>query len=160
MRKQILFSTLTVVLLLSLLALAFCTTQTFTVRGLTNYPITLSFNQNDYVSGSIVVSGGVTNAINFYITDPNGNNVVSYSDATQVSFSFTASSTGNYTVHMDNTGLLTKTVTFNYNDRAAVLGLPQYTFILLLVAIIVVIVVVIAVLLLLRRRPKEAPKTA
>jgi subtilase family serine protease len=108
------------------------------------------------------VTGGVSNAINFYITDPKGNNVVSYNDVTQVSFSFTASTTGNYTVYFDNRdGLFAKTVTFNYSDKTAALGLPQDTFILLLTIIIVIIVVVIAVLavlLLLRRRRKETPK--
>jgi hypothetical protein len=107
------------------------------------------------------VAGGVSNAINLYITDPKGNNVVSYNDVTQVSFSFTASTTGNYTVYFDNReGLFAKSVTFNYSDKTAVLGLPQDTFILLLAIIIVIIVVVIVVLLLLRRKPKEMPKTA
>jgi hypothetical protein len=160
MRKQVLLSTLTIVLLLSLVTLAYCTTQTFSVPKLTEYTTTLSFNQNDYISGSIVVAGGVSNAINFYITDPKGNNVVSHNDVTQVSFSFTASTTGNYTVYFDNRdGLFAKSVTFNCSDKTAVLGLPQDTFILLLAIIIVIIVVVIAVLLLLRRRPKETPKT-
>ena len=102
MRKQVLLSVLTIVLLLSLMTLAHCTTQTFSVPKLTEYTTTLSLNQNDYISGSIVVAGGVSNAINFYITDPKGNNVVSYNDVTQVSFSFTASTTGNYTVYFDN----------------------------------------------------------
>jgi ABC-type phosphate/phosphonate transport system permease subunit len=123
----------------------------------------LSFNQNDYVSGSIVVTGGASDAINFYITDPKGNNVVSYDDVTQKSFSFTASTTGNYTAYFDNReGLFAKSVTFSYSDKAAALGLPQDTFILLLTIIIViiavVIAVVIAVLLLLRQRRKETPK--
>ena len=108
------------------------------------------------------MTGGVSNAINFYITDPKGNNVVSYNDVTQVSFSFTASTTGNYTAYFDNReGLFAKSVTFSYSDKAAALGLPQDTFILLLTIIIVIIVVVIAVLavlLLLRRGRKETPK--
>ena len=163
MRKQILLSAFAIVLLLSLLALACCgLATTFSVPRLSEHTMTLSFNQNDYVSGSVVVTGGVSNAINFYITDPKGNNVVSYNDVTQVSFSFTASTTGNYTVYFDNRdGLFAKSVTFSYSDKTAALGLPQDTFILLLTIIIVIIVVVIAVLavlLLLRRRRKETPK--
>ena len=165
MRKQILLSAFAILLLLSLLALACCSLKTtFSVPKLTEYTTTLSFNQNDYVSGSIVVTGGVSNAINFYITDPRGNNVVSYNDVTQVSFSFTASTTGNYTAYFDNReGLFAKSVTFNYSDKTAVVGLPQDTFILFLeiiIVIIAIIVVVIAVLLLLRRRPKETSKTS
>ena len=163
MHKQILLSAFAIVLLLSLLPVACCSLKTtFSVPKLTEYTMTLSFNQNDYVSGSVVVTGGVSNAINFYITDPKGNNVVSYNDVTQVSFSFTASTTGNYTVYFDNRdGLFAKSVTLNYSVKTAVVGLPQDTFILLLTIIIVIIViiaVVIAVLLLLRRRRKETPK--
>ena len=165
MRKQVLLSAFAIVVLLSLLALACCSlATTFSVPKLSEHAMTLSFNQNDYVSGSVVVTGGVSNAINFYITDPKGNNVVSYNDVTQVSFSFTASTTGNYTVYFDNReGLFAKSVTFSYSDKTAALGLPQDTFNLLLTIIIVIIVAVtaavITVLLLLRLRRKETPKT-
>ena len=89
--------------------------------------------------------------------------MVSYNDVTQVSFSFTASTTGNYTVYFDNReGVFAKTVTFSYSAKTSELGLPPATFILLLTIIIAiiadVIAVVIAVLLLLRRRRRETPK--
>jgi len=172
MRKQIILPTFAIVLLLSLLALACCSLETtVNVPKLTEYTTTLSFNQNDYVSGSVVVKGGVSSAFNFYITDPNGNNVVSYNNVTQVSFSFKASTTGNYTVYFDNRDSPSaKSVTFSYSVKTATLGLPQNTFILLLtqgtfillttiIVIIVIIVAVIVAFLLLRRRRKETPKT-
>jgi hypothetical protein len=64
-------------------------------------------------------------------------------------------------VHFNNgDGLLAKTITFNYNDKTAVAGLPQVTFILVLTIVIVVIVIIIVAVLLLRRRPKETLKPA
>ena len=154
-------STFTIILLLSFVGLAYCSQTTFNVPALHQTTNTLSLNQGDYVSGSIVVAGGISNAINFHITDPSGNNVVSYNDVVQTSFSFTASSSGNYTVYFDNRGgAFAKSVTFDYSIKASILGIPQDTFILLLAIIIVIIVIIIAVLLVLRRRPKEAPKAA
>ncbi|HTY74789.1 MAG TPA: hypothetical protein VMD05_04405 [Candidatus Nanoarchaeia archaeon] len=58
---------------------------------------------------------------------------------TQVSFGFTVSTTGNYMMHFDNRdGALAKSATFNYNDKIAVFGFPQDTFILVLAIMIVI----------------------
>jgi hypothetical protein len=124
--SQILAITITLVVLLGFVALAVCTSQTFTAPGLQTTTTTINLNKGDVVSGSVNVSGGVGNDINFYISDPNGNNVVNLSHVTQFSFSFTAPSTGTYIVHFDNTiGLLQKSVTFTYNVTPSVVGLPQ-----------------------------------
>lgn len=158
MRKKILASTIAIIVLFSFVALAACTSQTFTVPGLQTTTTTLNFNKGDVVSGSVNVSGGLGNDINFYISDPNGNNVVNLSHVTQSSFSFTVSSTGTYTVHFDNSiGLLQKSVTFTYNITPSVVGLPQDTFIEILSIVIVAIAVVVVIVLVLSRRGKHGP---
>jgi hypothetical protein len=152
MRKQLCILTVTVIALLSIAALASCS-QTFTVPALHETTIQLSLNQGDAVSGSIVVSGGVDNEINFLITDPLSNNVASYSRTTQTSFSFQAQSSGNYTLHFDNSfGLLARSVTLDYKITPSVAGLPQGTFVLIAaVAVVVLIVAAMVIFVLLRR---------
>jgi hypothetical protein len=116
----------------------------------------LSLNQGDYVSGDINVSGGIGNDINFYITAPNGDNVVKFDRVTQTSFSFTAPTTGTYTMHFDNSiGLLSKSVTMDYKVKASVLGIPQDLFAELLSIIIVIVAIIVAAVLILTRRRKD-----
>jgi hypothetical protein len=161
MRKQILIAAFLMVLAISFVGLAYCSTQTYSVPARTDYQLILALHQNDQISGSIVVQGGVSNAINFFITDPSGNNVASYSAVTQTSFSFKAASSGNYTVHLDNRdGLLAKSVTFNYTDKPAILGLAFDTFILLAIIVVIVIVVVAVVAVLLTRGRSQTSKPA
>jgi hypothetical protein len=156
--KKILASIIVIIVLFSFVALAACTSQTFTVPGLQTTTTTLNLNKGNVVSGNVNVSGGVGNDINFYISDPNGNNVVNLSHVTQSSYSFTAQSTGTYTVHFDNTiGLLQKSVTFTYNTTPSVLGLPQDTFIEILSIIIVAIAVAAVIVLVLSHRGKRKP---
>lgn len=88
-------------------------------------------------SGSISVSGGSGNDINLYVTNPNGNTILSYDRATQTSFSFTASTTGSYTMHFDNSfsWFSSKSVTLNYTIAEAILGLAPEIFYLLIIII-------------------------
>jgi hypothetical protein len=72
-----------------------------------------------------------------------------------VSFSFSATKTGTYTLNFDNRfSLLTsKTVILDYSVKSAVLGIPQDTLLLLLgVAALVVGAVVITALV---RKPRR-----
>ncbi|KPV64702.1 MAG: emp24/gp25L/p24 family/GOLD [Candidatus Bathyarchaeota archaeon BA2] len=87
--------------------------------------------------GSITVSGG-GNDIDFYITDPNGNTILRYDRATQTSFSFTASTTGTYTMHFDNSFSIisSKSVTLSYSISKAIFGLAPELFYLLVIIIV------------------------
>lgn len=159
MQKQVLTSILLALLIISSSSLAICS-QTISVPLGEPTTFTLTLNQNDYVSGSIVVTGGLTSDVNFYITDPGSNNVVSYSQITQTSFSFSAETTGVYTLFFQNTGLLTKNVTLDYNVKASILGLPQDTFIILVVAAILAVIIVVSIVILAIRRSKGSNKVS
>lgn len=56
------------------------------------------------VSGWVRVSGGQTNDIEFYVTDPSNVTVAIYGKISYVEFSFVASVSGVYTAHFDNSG--------------------------------------------------------
>ncbi|MGD6806991.1 MAG: emp24/gp25L/p24 family protein [Candidatus Bathyarchaeia archaeon] len=154
MQKQLTLLALTIVVLLSMTTLASCS-QTFTVPSLHDTTIQLSLNQGDVVTGSLVVSGGLGNDIDFYVTDPQGNSLLSYSRIIQTEFSFQAPASGNYTLHFDNTvglGLLPRTVTLDYNIIQSIAGIARSTFLLIIAIAVVVLIVVAAIILVLLRR--------
>jgi hypothetical protein len=129
---------------------------TFTVSPLQKTTTSIGLSEGDKVSGSLSVVGGSGNDVNFYVTDPNANTIIRYDGITQTSFSFSASMTGTYTMHFDNSFSLfsSKSVTLDYSVTKAIAGIPQETF-FLLVAIIVIVAIIIAVAIVLVRRKKE-----
>jgi hypothetical protein len=152
MQKQILLLTLSVMLILSFAAVALCV-QTFTVPSLSQTTQILSLNAGDAVEGSITVSGGLTNDINFNVTDPNGNTIISYSRVTQTPFIFQAQTTGTYTLIFDNSfSLLTsRSVTLDYLVKPATLGIPLDMLPQTIGAIVAVIVVIVVVAVVVSR---------
>ena len=125
MRKYIPIVILSIILLCSFVVAVYGQ-QTFTVPALSSTTQKLNLNAGDSVSGSLSVVGGSGNDINFQVTDPNGNTLVSYSRVTGTSFSFSASMTGTYTMTFDNSFSLisSKSVTLNYSVQPAVAGIP------------------------------------
>ena len=93
----------------------------------------------DEVSGKISVVGDSSDDINFFITDPDGKVVVSFNRVSLTSFRFKASKEGIYTLHFDNTfSAEPKTVTFNYDVRHYIFGIPQEDFLVFIVMIVAV----------------------
>jgi hypothetical protein len=76
--------------------------------------------KGDSVSGTISVSGGSGNDINFRATDPNGNDLAYQDRTTYTSFSFTASISGTYTLTFDNSFSLlsSKSVSLSYSVQS------------------------------------------
>jgi len=146
-----------VLLLLVLLSLSLIVgvarAETFTVPPPQEITRTIGLSNGDRVSGSISVVGGSGNDIDFYVTDPDGNVILRYDRITQTSFSFSASTTGTYTMHFDNSFSIfsSKSVTLDYTVTESILGLPQEYFLILLGLIVVLIVVVVVIL----RKTKE-----
>jgi len=106
----------------------------------------ISLNADDEVSGRISVIGGSSDGINFYITDPDGKIVAQHKNATVKDFRFTAAKEGTYKLHFDNS-LSTdrKTVTFNYDVRHFIFGIPQEDFLVFIVMIVALIGLVLFV---------------
>ena len=118
--------------------------QTFTVSAGKEVIKTIGLNEGDVVSGRVNVVGGSSNVIKFYVTDPNGNVVVRFDKASATDFGFTASKTGTYSLHFDNTSSDSdKTVTINYDTQHYILGMPQeyfYVFVVLFIGLLGVMV--------------------
>lgn len=84
---------------------------------------TANLGQSDQFSGSMSISGGSGNDINFWVTDPAGSVVVNQGRVSQgTSFAFTASMSGGYTLHFDNSFSLFsgKLVTLTYDITLSV----------------------------------------
>jgi ribosomal protein L40E len=121
--------------------------QTVTIDPLSQTTLTFNLNEGQKFSGSLSITGGSDNDINFWITDPFGNRIV---DSGRVSggrsFEFTTIGDGAYTLHFDNTlWLTTKTLTLTYEVTAQetpdtsiptiILGLVILTVVLSAVAV-------------------------
>ena len=159
MKKKVFVPLIFVILLVAIIGYAKAGTETFTVPAWQEVVRTVGLSEGDKVSGSITVSGGGGNDIDFYVTDPNGHTILRYDRATQTSFSFTASTVGTYTMHFDNSFsiLSSKSVTLNYTTTKSILGLAPELFYLLVVIVVVVIAAIIAAFALKKRKPAKSP---
>jgi hypothetical protein len=157
MKTRVFAPSIFVILLIAMVSCAKAGTETFTVPAWQEVVRTAGLSEGDKVSGSITVSGGGGNDINFYVTDPNGNTILRYDRATQTSFSFTATTTGTYTMHFDNSFSIfsSKSVTLDYTVTEAILGLAPEFFYLLVIIIGVVIVAIVALALKKRKTPTK-----
>lgn len=114
--------------------------ENFTVPPQSEVTRTLNLKQDDRVAVGFTVVGDSTNELNFYITDPNGNTTLRYDTVGQKSFSFSATTSGVYILHFDNShSLENKMVTLNYDIQHYILGIPQTLFFVLVIVVISVI---------------------
>ena len=117
-------------------------TATYPIQPLQQQTITLTLNNGDSVTGTIVVNG--QGMIDFWISDPQGMNVTNYSNAGQTSFSINAQTSGTFTFHMFNPSADSSiSVTINYNPNYTILGMPQELFLLLVIVGIALLLVVV-----------------
>ena len=159
MKTKLFVPLIFVILLVAMISCVRAGTETFTVSPLQEVVRTAGLSEGDKVSGSITVSGGTGNDIDFHVTDPNGNTILRYDRATQTSFSFTASTTGTYTMHFDNSFSIfsSKSVTLDHTITKAILGLAPELFFLLVIIIVIIIVAVVAFALK-GRKPATPPQ--
>lgn len=100
----------------------------------------ISLKVNDEVSGRISVIGGSNDDIDFYITDPDGEAIMQKERVSVKDFRFTASKEGTYKLHFDNSfSTDRKTVTFNYDVRHFIFGIPQEDFLVFMIMIVALI---------------------
>lgn len=156
-------------LLLSVFALsAVAPVHASTVQNCTASPggqciVSVFLNSGDQVSGSISVSGGSGNDINFYVTDPSGAQVYA---AGRVSgggntFAFSADTSGAYTLHFDNSFsiLSSKSVAVSYDVSSTLVpGLsPEYSYLAVIAAVIIVLMILYFVLRSRRKGRTQQP---
>ena len=148
-------------LVLSLLIIpsVYAGSETFTVPQSIEVVRTVGLAEGEKVFGSITVTGGSGNDIDFYVTDPNGNTILRYDRATQTSFSFTASTTGIFTMHFNNwfSVFSSKSVRLDYSISHLIFGIPQEDFYLIVVVIAAVIIIIAVFVALSRRKTTSQP---
>jgi hypothetical protein len=76
--------------------------QTFIVPPLSEKTINVNLNQGESVKGNVSVTGGTGTGVDFTVTDPDGNKLLSYNYTSYTSFSFNALVTGTYILGFDN----------------------------------------------------------
>jgi hypothetical protein len=152
------------ILLLTLALLAFSTMQLAPVNAATaqncNAPAgsqcTLTFNLNngDKVSGSVQITGGGANDVNFFVTNPSGAQIYNAGRVNSgTSFSFTADASGAYILHFDNgfSLLSAKQVTVSYDVNSGGGGIPEFPPAQILIATVVVLLVAVSYLMVRQR---------
>jgi hypothetical protein len=106
------------------------TVQQCTASAGSQCTLTFNLNNGDKVSGSISITGGSANDINFYITNPSGGQIYSAGRVNGgTSFSFTADASGAYILHFDNSFslLASKQITVSYDvTSAGGGGIPEF----------------------------------
>jgi hypothetical protein len=92
------------------------------------------------VSGKLSVIGESENEIDFYVSDPDGKIILPKERVSVKNFRFKAAKDGTYVLHFDNTfSAESKTVTYNYDYRRYIFGMPQEDFLVFLIMIVATI---------------------
>jgi cbb3-type cytochrome oxidase subunit 3 len=152
---------LTAILLLLFLTVIVHATEveTFQVSPSKSMMYVFDLNSGRRVTGSFLVDRG-NNDINFKVTDPVGDTIVDLGRvAGGISFEFTASRDGNYTVIFDNSFSIStsKTVTMSYDVGYTFLGIDLLNLLSVIATILIVIfVLAIALYLLSRKKTQRA----
>ena len=120
MRVKKLFLIVTAMLFLLVLVSSVDTAEvrTITVSPFTTETLIFSGFAGDTFRGSLSISGGSGNDIDFWITGPRGNTVVNLGRVSgTATFAFTAKESGPYTFHFDNTfsWFSSKTVSLSFD---------------------------------------------
>ncbi len=150
--KKILALVLSITILCLTFSVVSANSQTFTVPAGSSEQVSLNLNGGDSVTGTISVSGGSGNDVNFKITDSNGNIISSQDRITSTSFSFTASTSGTYKLSFDNSFSVfsSKSVSLDYSVQSPLLGGGSsggFVSLLLIVALVAIVIAVVVVVI-------------
>jgi len=164
-KKPLLVSAMVAVLCMTIaVSFAYATQiETMTVNAGEEGIFTINLNEGDKFSGSISVSGGSGNDIDFWVTDPNGNTIVNSGRVSQGrTFDFTAQKNGAYSLHFDNgfSVFSSKFVSLSYDIE---IENPISSLLLIFVAVLIGLMLIgIGIFVLLRRqrnKPNPPPTT-
>jgi hypothetical protein len=125
---------------------------------------TVSFNLDtgQQFTGSLAITGGSGNDINFYVTNPQGATILNDGRVSQgTPFQFTAQSSGAYTLHFDNSFsiLSSKEVVLTYNVSLPTIAGINFELFLTIIAVVFILVIVIVILAVRLNRRKTSLKT-
>jgi hypothetical protein len=132
--------------------------DTTTVNPVSEATLTFNLASGQTFSGSLSISGGSGNDINFHVTNPQGVTIVNLGRVSGgTSFSFTAESAGAYTLHFDNSFSLfsSKTVVTTYDVSSPKIGGIDSTILLVIVGVVFIALVAIVSLAVVSARRKN-----
>ena len=143
-RKPLLVSAMVTVLCIAILTSIVYATQTesTTVNAGEQKILTFNLSEGDKFSGSLSISGGSGNDVNFWVTDPNGNTIINSGRVSQGrTFDFTAEKNGAYALHFDNSFSIfsSKFVSLSYDVEREII--PSLTTDSLIWIILVVVII-------------------
>jgi len=128
--------------------------ETFNVAAGDQNIFTLNLREGMNIEGSISVTGGSGNDIDFWIIDPTGNTILNLGRISHgTEFEFSVDQNGAYSLHFDNSFSLlsTKNVVLTYDVFIAGLNQTQ----LLLLAFLVIAIIVIGIIIILKKGRKS-----
>lgn len=135
--------------------------QTFAIPPLSEKTVNVNLNQGNCVNGTFSASGGTGTGVDFTVTDPNGKKLLSYNYTSAKSFSFSASTNGNYKLSFDNSFCSCeggKNVTLDYSVTASPQGSlnlqSNQEIALAILVILAIVILVVAILVIILRRAK------
>ena len=123
---------------------------------------TVSFNldSGQQFTGSLAITGGSGNDVNFWVTDPQGTTVLDQGRVSQgTTFEFTAQSSGAYTLHFDNSFSLlsSKAVVLTYDISApTVFGIDSGLLLTVIGVVLILLLVIVALAVAIHRRKRTS----
>jgi hypothetical protein len=128
------------------------------VDALTEKTLTFNLNSGQKFTGSLAVSGGSGNDIDFWVTDPQGTKIVDSGRVSQgKTFQFTAQASGAYALHFSNgfSLLSSKTVNLTYDiGLPSVFGFDIGQLLIIIGVVVILLIVIVALAVALHRRKR------
>lgn len=116
------------------------------------YSFVFHLDNDQKVTGSLIVSGGSGNDIDFSVADLRGNTILNLGRVSEeVQFEFAADQDGTYILHFDNSFSLqnSKTVTLKYEIRS------PFDPSILFIAVSIVVIILVSILLIRKKLKKR-----
>jgi len=147
-KKRLTCSLLATTIVLLLIPAVKATAEDFTVRAGQEETKLLNLVTEDRVQIRFTVTGGTTNALDFYITGPHGNVMETFGNTGSVDFAFVCSQDGEYELHFSNIASAEdKFVSLDYEVGHYIFGMPQMLFLALVVVLICMAAVAVFILM-------------
>lgn len=169
-KSLLVFAMVTILCMVILTSIAYATqTESTTVNAGEQRIMTFNLNEGDKFSGSLSITGGGGNDVDFWVTDPNGNTIVNSGRVSQGrTFDFTAQRNGAYSLHLDNGFSIfsSKYVSVSYDiQRESIPIAPNVTIpvdtvfylILAVVAIVILAFIGLGISVIMRRNRNRPP---
>lgn len=131
------------------------------VDPLTTRMLIFNLNSGQKFTGSLAISGGSGNDIDFWVTDPQGTKVLDLGKVSQGrTFEFVAQSSGAYTFHFGNTfsWFTSKTVNLTYDVGLPTVGGVDLGLLSIIIGVVVILLIVILILGVMLYRRKSRSK--